>query len=120
MFKPRVLNRLFSNISSSARLLLASRTDPITRIPKASQVSTMFSPEGFYRPHILIVGGSYGGLSVATNLLNLMKGGAQMSSPELPPELENLPKAQPRITILDERDGICRSCSSFDVKLHLY
>ncbi|TVY49855.1 Fe-regulated protein 8, partial [Lachnellula cervina] len=72
----------------------------------------MFSSEGFYRPHILVVGGSYGGLSVVANLLNLMKGGTQMSSPELPPELENLPKAQPRITILDERDGIYHTMGS--------
>lgn len=112
MFNPKVLSRLFRSISSSARLVLASKTKQITRISKASQASTMFSSEGFYRPHILVVGGSYGGLSVVANLLNLMKGGTQMSSPELPPELENLPKAQPRITILDERDGICKFCSS--------
>jgi hypothetical protein len=59
-----------------------------------------------FAPRIVIVGAAYGGLSVAINLLNLCNGGSQFESP-IPVRAVKAPTVSPRITILDERDGIC-------------
>ncbi|TVY39017.1 Apoptosis-inducing factor-like protein B [Lachnellula occidentalis] len=72
----------------------------------------MFDADGFYRPHILVVGGAYGGLSVVTNVLNLMAGNAQLTSQLPPPPLGCSIQTPPRVTILDERDGIYHTMGS--------
>jgi hypothetical protein len=59
------------------------------------------------QPHVLVVGGGYGGVSVISNLLNLSKGGKQLPCPVPIDELELAPKVKPTITLLAERDGIC-------------
>jgi hypothetical protein len=58
-------------------------------------------------PHVLVIGGGYGGMSVVSNLLNLANGGRQLPCPVPIQELESVPTRKPNITLLDERDGIC-------------
>jgi len=58
-------------------------------------------------PHVLVIGGGYGGISVVSNLINLSNGGKQLPCPVPIPELDGLPTIKPKITLLDERDGIC-------------
>ncbi|ATZ48284.1 Bcalo3 [Botrytis cinerea B05.10] len=73
----------------------------------------MFNNNEKYRPHILVIGGAYGGFSVVTNVLNLIEGNPQLSSPLSPPPLEDFKiRTTPRITILDERDGIYHTMGS--------
>lgn len=72
-------------------------------------ISSMFNDNEKYRPHILVIGGAYGGFSVITNVLNSIERNPQLSSPLPPPPLEDCKiRTTPRITILDERDGICQ------------
>lgn len=58
-------------------------------------------------PHVLVIGGGYGGISVVSNLINLSNGGKQLPCPVPIPELDGLPTIKPKITLLDGRDGIC-------------
>lgn len=58
-------------------------------------------------PHVLVIGGGYGGMSVISNLVNLSNGGKQLPCPVQIPELTSLPTTKPNVTLLDERDGIC-------------
>ena len=58
-------------------------------------------------PHVVVIGGGYGGMSVISNLVNLYNGGKQLPCPVPIPELNISPMAKPRITLLDGRDGIC-------------
>lgn len=59
---------------------------------------------------VLIIGGGYGGLSTAVNLVNLGLGKPQLSGSVSVPELDRKPQTTPEITLIDERDGICKSC----------
>lgn len=61
------------------------------------------------QPHILIVGGSYGGLSTLNSLIHLSRGEPQRKSPRAPPSISRALKVQPRYTVLDERDGFYHS-----------
>jgi hypothetical protein len=58
-------------------------------------------------PRILIVGAAYSGLYAALNVLNVCEG-----KPHFPSILKlkeaRVPDVIPHITILDERDGVCR------------
>ncbi|CZR66554.1 uncharacterized protein PAC_16455 [Phialocephala subalpina] len=65
-----------------------------------------------HRPHILVIGGAYGGLSTIVNLLNLSIGNKQLASPIQPPELNIKHDPQPVITLLDERDGLFHTMGS--------
>lgn len=56
-------------------------------------------------PHILIVGGSYGGLSTLNSLIHLGRGEPQKQSPRTPPNVSRALRVQPRFTVLEERDG---------------
>jgi hypothetical protein len=58
------------------------------------------------RKHIVIIGGSYGGMSVINNLKKLLSGDVNENRPADLPSLPNLPRRTPRITLIDERDGI--------------
>jgi len=58
-------------------------------------------------PHVLVIGGGYGGMSAISNLINLSNGGKQLPCPVPIQELETIPETKPNITLLDERDGIC-------------
>lgn len=61
---------------------------------------------------VLILGGSYGGLSAALNLIDLAEGrAARQGSGALPGHDGQVPVD---ITIVDERDGFCM-CSSLHV-----
>ncbi|USP74636.1 hypothetical protein yc1106_01910 [Curvularia clavata] len=55
---------------------------------------------------VLIIGGGYGGLSTAVNLVNLGLGKPQLSGSVSVPELDRKPQTTPEITLIDERDGI--------------
>ncbi|KAF7864289.1 uncharacterized protein EAF02_010257 [Botrytis sinoallii] len=73
----------------------------------------MFNTNETHKPHILVIGGAYGGFSVVTNVLNLMEGNPQLASPLPPPPLDDCTiRTTPRITILDERDGIYHTMGS--------
>lgn len=75
------------------------------------------NPEPF---RVLIAGGSYGGLAVAVNLLDLTRGLPARSGPK-PAEGDNefqtprppQPQIPVDITIVDERDGFCQSIRSY-------
>jgi hypothetical protein len=56
---------------------------------------------------ILIIGGSYAGLSAAVNLLDLQRGSQPRQSREPYIHQRQLPKHNIKITIIDERDGFC-------------
>ena len=99
--------RQFLEKASSAAFTFISKPTHQTSQPRL-QISTMFNESGRYRPQILVIGGAYGGLSVVTNLINLIAGNPQLPSPIQPSPIDSDRKLQvrPRITILDERDGI--------------
>ena len=101
-----VFRQFIQKASSAASILISKPTNQASR-PK-SQIYSMFNESGRYRPHILVIGGAYGGLSVVANLINLIAGNPQLSSAVQPRPLDSNHKlqAKPRITILDERDGI--------------
>jgi hypothetical protein len=54
---------------------------------------------------VLVIGGSYGGLAAALNLLDLCQGRPCRFSPEVIPEYR--PVIPIQITIVDQRDGFC-------------
>lgn len=59
---------------------------------------------------VLVVGGSYGGLSVALNLQDLCRGKAPRCGPTPDKDQDDLkiPHIPIHITIVDERDGFCK------------
>lgn len=57
---------------------------------------------------VLVVGGSYAGLSAALNLLDLCHGKSVRFKPDTAPPSHKIPV---EITIVDERDGFCTSQS---------
>jgi hypothetical protein len=68
--------------------------------------------------NVLIIGGGYGGLSAAVNLVNLSSGKPQLSCPLPPPELGWAPQTTPQVVLIDQRDGICKHpamYSSFNI-----
>lgn len=60
---------------------------------------------------VLILGGSYGGLSAALNLIDLAEGRAARQGNGVVPGHDG--KVPVDITIVDERDGFCTSLSLF-------
>jgi NADPH-dependent 2,4-dienoyl-CoA reductase/sulfur reductase-like enzyme len=56
--------------------------------------------------HILIVGGAYAGLSTVINLQKILSEAPHQAGPYNLPAVQKLPRIPPKITILDERDGI--------------
>lgn len=63
--------------------------------------------QNFHTYNILIIGGSYAGLSAAVNLLDLHRGLQPRQSKEPYIHQRQLPKYSIKITIIDERDGFC-------------
>jgi len=63
--------------------------------------------QNFHAYNILIIGGSYAGLSAAVNLLDLHRGSQPRQSREPYIHQRQLPKHDIKITIIDERDGFC-------------
>ncbi|KAL9562763.1 hypothetical protein ACKAV7_013115 [Fusarium commune] len=61
--------------------------------------------QNFHTYNILIIGGSYAGLSAAVNLLDLHRGSQPRQSREPYIHQRQLPKHSIKITIIDERDG---------------
>lgn len=57
---------------------------------------------------VLVVGGSYGGLTAALTLLDLSRGRVARfnSTPDAQPPQRQLPI---QITVVDERDGFCKT-----------
>jgi len=56
--------------------------------------------------HIVIVGGAYAGLSAVISLQRILSGAAHQPGPYNVATVPALPRARPRITLFDERDGI--------------
>ena len=66
------------------------------------------------RPHhIIVVGGSYGGLATVVSLLALADGKELPNGGNPMPGLDTISKQGLRITLIDERDGFCTSYTSF-------
>lgn len=66
-------------------------------------------PETSNAVRVLILGGCYGGLSAAVNLLDLSQGYSPRMNSEPYTHHPNLPTFNIEITIVDERDGYCKS-----------
>jgi hypothetical protein len=67
---------------------------------------------------VLVIGGCYGGLSAALNLLDLCKGQRSRATAHMPDEsTETRPKLAVEIKIVDERDGYCNILTSILVVL---
>lgn len=58
---------------------------------------------------VLVAGGSYAGLSVVVNLLDLNRGVSPRMNPEPFVLEEDWPHINFNVTIVDERDGFCTS-----------
>ena len=65
--------------------------------------------EGMQAVRVLVIGGSYGGLAAALNLLDLTRGKYSRFSGMVGdnPESEPGSKVAVQINIVDERDGFC-------------
>ena len=66
-------------------------------------------PEAAPVVNVLIAGGSYAGISAAVNLCDLGAGSSPRMAIEPYPHHPDLPRVDFRITIVDERDGLCTS-----------
>jgi hypothetical protein len=62
---------------------------------------------------VLILGGCYGGLSAAVNLLDLSQGYSPRMNSEPYIHHPDLPQFNIEITIVDERDGYCKYLNLF-------
>ena len=61
------------------------------------------------RNRVLVIGGSYAGLSAVVNLLILAHGGAHAPSIVPFPELDGKPlESDVEITLVEEKDGWCK------------
>lgn len=61
-----------------------------------------------HQPHIVVLGGSYAGVSAVQNMLGLLQGRGLRPSP-IPQRVPDLlPVVRPKITVLDRRDGFCQ------------
>lgn len=61
-----------------------------------------------HQPHVVVLGGSYAGVSAVQNMLGLLQGRGLRPSP-IPQRVPDLlPVARPKITVLDRRDGFCQ------------
>lgn len=62
---------------------------------------------------VLVIGGAYAGLSAVIHLLELANGGEHRpTSVPLPPVTGKPLRSSVQITMIDERDGFCKSRSS--------
>lgn len=61
---------------------------------------------------VLVIGGAYAGLSAVINLLELANGAEhRLTTVKLPPVTGKPLRSPVQITMVDERDGFCKSCS---------
>ncbi|KAF8536500.1 pyridine nucleotide-disulfide oxidoreductase-like protein [Trichophaea hybrida] len=101
----RFTSSLFS-LSSFRRLFKATKNLSSTSTRNLPTANTT-TPHISEKPkHILILGGAYAGLSTVVNLQKLLSGAPHQPGPYNLPTVPKLPRTPPRITILDERDGI--------------
>lgn len=75
-------------------------------------------PEASHAVRVLIAGGCYAGLATAVNLLDLAGGLTPRQSEKEYPHHPDLPRFDVDITIVDERDGYCKS--SFGIVCAFY
>lgn len=60
------------------------------------------------QPHVVVLGGSYAGVSAVQNMLGLLQGRGLRPSP-IPQRIPDLlPVVRPKVTVLDRRDGFCQ------------
>lgn len=89
---PRFRSLFHSSRTLASKPPAATITEPCAADPEAK--------------HILIVGGAYGGLSALITLQRILSGAPHQPGPYNLPSVTGLPRTPPRITLLDERDGI--------------
>ncbi|KAK2745117.1 hypothetical protein FQN57_004024 [Myotisia sp. PD_48] len=91
-----------SSAPATARAYTTATTSSTTTLANGAD-------DSISAPHILVVGAAYGGLWAVMNILNLCDGNPQFPAIIPVPEIKLSPNVKPRITILDERDGIFHS-----------
>ncbi|KAA8905682.1 oxidoreductase [Sphaerosporella brunnea] len=94
---------------SRAGSLFASSTLKLSSFPAPATVAATYLKSAAPPPqqkHVVIIGGAYAGLSTLINIQKLLSGEPHVASPYSPPALSSLPRTPPKITILDERDGV--------------
>ena len=74
-----------------------------------ASIRTFSSAMTSQRPHVLVVGGAYAGLSAVNGLIHLSRGDPQKEGPRTPPNVARALRVKPHITVLDERDGFFHS-----------
>jgi hypothetical protein len=88
------------------------RYQPISHHPKTFAIMGSL-PEASSAVRVLILGGCYGGLSAAVNLLDLSQGYSPRMNSEPYVHHPELPQFNIEITIVDERDGYCKCLNLF-------
>lgn len=78
---------------------------PYRRLSTMPSIENLSVKKTIAPARVLVVGGSYGGLAAALNLLDLCAGKAARFSPEGPRSKSVVPI---HIKIVDERDGYCK------------
>lgn len=84
--------------------------------PRASKMGSI--PETVPPVRVFIAGGSYAGLSVALNLLDLGQGLSPRLARESYTHHPDVPRLDFQITIADERDGFCAYPSQYTPPAH--
>jgi hypothetical protein len=91
-------------LSSETKTLMFSKLKP----QLAAMVSRRHASTMATRPHVLVVGGAYAGVSTVQNMLGILSGKGCLPSPFPTPEVKTLPSVLPIISVLDQRDGLCK------------
>jgi NADH dehydrogenase FAD-containing subunit len=94
----------FFSLSGARGLFAPPRK--LSSAPTAKSVVFLSSAIAPQPKHIVIVGGAYAGLSTLITLQKILSGAPHLPGPYSPPALSSLPRTSPKITLLDERDGV--------------
>lgn len=94
---------LLMNILKRPNFLPFFLLKPLTYQPRFLHLPSHTTKMPNNQPHILIIGGSYGGLGALNTLIGLSSG--QSSAPDADSNIARGLRSKPRYTLLDERDG---------------
>lgn len=97
----------WGNLSSSGIFTFSRLRNLFTATRKIAVAAEKKTIKAAEEPkHILIVGGAYSGLATIITIQKILGGALHSPGPYNLPEVKILPRVAPRITLLDERDGI--------------